>query len=335
MLVPTDPFHVFIPGGLSDHAIAVLTGAVDPCIVLGLDDPGADAGQYRILVSGRPKREQLEANPDLQAVIVPWAGVPPETRTLVEESFPHLTVHNLHHNADATAEMAFALLLAAAKFIVHDDRALRRHDWTPRYEPSRSLGLAGKTALVLGYGAIGQRVARMCRGMDMRVLATKRTATQVESPAQGIHIHPPQDLSTLLPQADAVIVCLPQTTETTGLLGGAELALLPPGAVLANIGRGPIVDQAALYAVLASGHLRAAGLDVWYNYPETEESRTHTPPADFPFHELDNVVMTPHRGGALEETETETLRMQALAHLLNTAAQGSPMPNRVDLGLGY
>ena len=334
MPVPTEPFHVLIPGGLSDHARAVLTAALDPSIVLGLDDPGADAGRYRVLVSGRPKREQLEANPDLQAVIVPWAGVPTETRTLMQE-FPHLTLHNQHHNADATAEMAFALLLAAAKFIVHDDRALRRHDWTPRYEPSRSLGLAGKTALVLGYGAIGQRVARMCRGMDMRVLATKRTATQVENPAEGIHVHPPQDLPDLLPQADAVIVCLPQTTETTGLLDASALALLPKGAVLANIGRGPIVDQAGLYAALTSGHLRAAGVDVWYTYPETKESRTHTPPADFPFHELDNVVMTPHRGGALEETETETLRMTALAHLLNTATQGLPIPNQIDLDLGY
>ena len=114
-------------------------------------------------------------------------------------------------------------------------------------------------------------------------------------------------------------------------------ALLPPGAVLANIGRGPIVDQAALYAALASGHLRAAGLDVWYTYPDEKAGRpiTHTPPADFPFHELNNVVMTPHRGGALEESETETLRMQALAVLLNRAAQGSSIPNRVDLGLGY
>ena len=70
-------------------------------------------------------------------MIVPWAGVPPETRTLVEETFPHLTVHNLHHNADATAELAFALLLAAAKFIVHDDRALRGLD--PAYGTCNSM----------------------------------------------------------------------------------------------------------------------------------------------------------------------------------------------------
>lgn len=329
-----DPFHIHIPDGLSDHAHAALTAALDPAVVLGLEDPGADAGRYRILVSGRPRREEIEANPNLRAVIVPWAGVPLETRTLVQE-FPHLTLHNLHHNADATAEMALALLLSAAKFIVHDDRALRRHDWTPRYEPSRSLGLAGRTALVLGYGAIGLRVARMCRGFDMNVLATKRTITQVESPGEGIFVHPPQDLPSLLPQADVVMVCLPQTQETEGLLGEKELALLPPGAVLVNIGRGPIVEEAALYIALASGRLRAAGLDVWYAYPEDKESRVNTRPSAFPFHELDNVVMTPHRGGALEESETETLRMQALAILLNAAAQGHALPNRVDLRLGY
>jgi phosphoglycerate dehydrogenase-like enzyme len=74
-------------------------------------------------------------------------------------------------------------------------------------------------------------------------------------------------------------------------------------------------------------------MDVWYNYPSDEESRTNTPPADYPFHELDNVVMSPHRGGGTRDTEV--LRMDALALALNAAARGEPIPNKIDLKAGY
>jgi phosphoglycerate dehydrogenase-like enzyme len=103
--------------------------------------------------------------------------------------------------------------------------------------------------------------------------------------------------------------------------------------VLINIARGPIVDEAALYNALRGGSLYGAGLDVWYNYPADEQSRSHTAPSYHPFHELDNVVMSPHRAGGSDETER--LRMAHLAELLNAAARGEPMPNRVNLQAGY
>ena len=130
-----------------------------------------------------------------------------------------------------------------------------------------------------------------------------------------------------------LIIALPLTPETEGLIGEMELASLPRGAVLVNVGRGPIIDAEALFNSLSEGHLRGAGLDVWYNYPPDSESQAYTPPADFPFHELDNVVMSPHRGGGSEDTGT--LRMIHLADLLNSAARGKPLPNRVDLEAGY
>ena len=117
------------------------------------------------------------------------------------------------------------------------------------------------------------------------------------------------------------------------MLGRAELARLPAGSVLVNVGRGPIVDQSALYEALSDGTLHAAGLDVWYNYPSSQESREETLPADLPFHALENVVMSPHRAGLTRETGR--LRMAHLAELLNAAAQGLPLPNKVNLEAGY
>lgn len=311
--------------------LASLWAQLDPAVSLTLGPERPTPAGYHVLVSGRAERADLTASPHLHTVIVPWAGIPLPLRQLLAD-FPHLALYNLHHNAAPVAELALALLLAAAKFIVPFDQSLRRHDWTPRYQPSPAELLDGKTALILGYGAIGQRVARACAALGMQVLATRRQITQAGSDGVA-KIHPPEALPHLLPQAHALIICLPQTPQTTGLLGAAELALLPAGAVLVNIGRGPIVDEAALYQALRAGQLRAAGLDVWYNYPAGAGDRPHTPASSFPFHELDNVVLSPHRGGATDETGR--LRMHHLARLLNGLARGETVRGRVDLAAGY
>jgi phosphoglycerate dehydrogenase-like enzyme len=247
-------------------------------------------------------------------------------------NYPNVSLHNLHYNDTTTAELGFALLLSAAKFVPSMDRALRKHDWTPRYDPSPAMLLKGKTALVLGYGAIGQEMARMCKGMGMTVLATRRNPKATTDDFAD-EIHAGDKLAELLPRANFLLICLPHTPETDGLIGQKELDLLPQPAVLVNIGRGKVVQQEALYKALKNGRLHAAGIDVWYNYPEDEAGWAHTEPADFPFHELDNIVISPHRGGAT--MESEPLRMADLARLLNAAARGEPMPNQVSLERGY
>lgn len=245
--------------------------------------------------------------------------------------FPQIALHNLHHNAAPVAEMAVALLLAAGKRLLPFDRSLREHRWLPRNGSNEGPLLEGKTVLILGYGAIGRRVARICQAMDMRALATRRR--RVPAQEDGVLIYGPDALQGLLSQANALIICLPMTENTEGLVGREELALLPPDAVLVNVGRGPIVQEQALFEALRDGQLGAAGLDVWYNYPEERDGRTPVPPANFPFHELENVVMSPHRAGGSDDTER--LRLEHLARTLRAAVRGEELPNRVDLGRGY
>jgi phosphoglycerate dehydrogenase-like enzyme len=271
------------------------------------------------------------ASSTLRALIVPFAGVPAKTRELLSE-FPGVAVHNLHHNAAPTAETAVGLLLAAAKSLVPCDRSLRNHDWTPRYTMGHSVELSGKTALVIGLGAIGRHVARALKGLGMRVVATRRTPAATDDP-DADEVRPADALETLLPQASAVVVCVPSTEHTTGLLGPKQLALLPNDAVLVNVSRGPVIEERALYEALKNKRLFAAGLDVWYSYPEDEAARTHTAPSEFPFHELDNVVLSPHRAAHVKGTEEA--RMRHLATLLQAYARGDELPNRVDLALGY
>jgi phosphoglycerate dehydrogenase-like enzyme len=286
--------------------------------------------ETHILIAGRPERQHLTAAPGLQSLIIPYAGLSKPTGALLRE-FPQISVHNLHHNAPMTAEMALALMLAAVKRIVPVDRAFREDNWRPRYEGDPSLVLDGKTALILGYGAIGQVVGRVCRALGMTVLGVRRRVTE-DMPDT---VYPVEKLRELLPRAQVLICCLPGTPETAGLIGTLEIDLLPRDALVVNVGRGEVIDQAALYHALRSGHLYAAGLDVWYNYPADAEARSSTPPADYPFARLDNVVMSPHRAGGGGTDEVELRRMNALAASLNAAARGGPIPHRIDLQAGY
>ncbi|MCA8916161.1 MAG: hydroxyacid dehydrogenase [Planctomycetes bacterium] len=281
-----------------------------------------------VLVCGRPEREWIEALPGLQKLVIPFAGLPAATVDVMRE-FPHVAVHNLHHNAAATAELAITLLLAAAKSVVPINAQLRSGDWSARGNMGRALQLDGRSALVLGYGAIGRRVARTCTVLGMKV----RAVTRREHADSEHELHRPEALARLLPQADALVVCLPATTETEGLLGREQLELLPPSAIVVNVARGPIIDEAALFDVLKRRSIFAAGLDVWWNYPQSEQDWGSTLPSSQPFHELENVVMSPHRGGHVSDTETQ--RMLALAELLNAVARGEQVPNQVDLAAGY
>jgi len=315
-----------------DDALKHLTGSLDPsvCVTAGAASLEHDV---EVLVNGRPSEQQLAACSELKALIIPYAGVPAETRNLLMESYPDLPVYNLHHNAVAASELAFALFLAAAKTLIPVDRKFRTHDWRSRYDGAPIALMEGKTVVILGFGAIGSRLATMCLALGMKVHAVRRHADG-HCP-ETIHLHNLNDLPSLLPIADALFIALPLTAETEGLIGAEEMCLLPPSCVLVNIARGAIVNEEALYLALKEQQITAAGIDVWYNYPSTPESRANTRPSQFPFHELDNVVMSPHRGGAFRLEELERRRMTDLAHTLNAIARGEEIPHRVDLRAGY
>lgn len=294
--------------------------------------PEEEAHLAQVLVSGRPSKEQL-ASSHLTHLIIPWAGLPTSTRQLLT-GYPQIRVHNLHHNAQAVAEMALGLLLACARLIIPFDQKLRQGDWTPRYERrSDTLGLHGKTALILGYGAIGQKLAHICHAIGMTIWATRQSVTQ-PTHDDVAHIYPASSLHQLLKQADVLLICLPHTPQTENLIGARELALLGSKGILINIGRAAVVEEQALYEALRDKTIHSAGLDVWYNYPSNTEKRTQTLPSNAPFHQLENVVFSPHRAGGVDDTEPT--RLQHLAHLLNQIAKDPQTKfNQIHLNAGY
>ena len=322
--------HYYIDPGTK--ALEILHANLNPGIQLCAGEELPPQPDFQVLINGTPKKEHLSASAQLHSLVIPYAGFPGSTRTLLAD-FPHLNVYNLHHNAAPTAEMAIALLLAAAKFRLPIDRKFRENNWVPRYETNPALLLEGKTALILGFGHIGQRVGLVCQALGMQVIGVRRSQNAHLVHGLQAEVYPIDQLDQLLPRSHVLIVTLPITAHTEGLVGARHLSRMLPGGLLVNVGRGRVVDQAALYQALTDGTLSAAGVDVWYNYPDSPDQRASTPPSDHPFHELDNIVMSPHRGGG--SRDTEKLRMQHLAELLNDLHNGNPNSNHVDINAGY
>lgn len=291
-----------------------------------------EPADYDVLIAAFPPRDLLEASPNLKALIIPFAGPPQPTQKLLRD-FPHVSVHNTPYNHVATAETALALLLASAKFITRGDRELRRGDWSLRYSEQPQLVLNGKTALILGYGRIGQHMAPVCNALGMEVIGLRRTLRPEDERDKNATVLEVSQLSTVLPKADVLLIALPETSETIGLINGEALNQLPDGAVLVNVGRGAVVDEGALYQALVSRKLAAAGLDVWYRYPRDEKRRTNTLPSQYPFHDLENVVLSPHKAGWLGREDDS--RMVFLTQMLNAYAAGDELPHKVSLKLGY
>lgn len=176
----------------------------------------------------------------------------------------------------STAELALTLILASLRGIPDWVRAQDRHEWKPGWRPA----LADKRVLLVGYGAIGQAIERRLLPFEVEVVRVARSARD------GVHAI--TELPQLLPTADVVVLVVPLTEETRGLVDAAFLAAMPDGALLVNVARGPVVDNEALLAELRAGRLRAA-VDVVDPEPVRE---------GHPFWEAPGLLISPHVGGA-------------------------------------
>jgi glyoxylate reductase len=199
-----------------------------------------------------------------------------------------------------TADLAWALIMAAARRIAEAERHLRAGKWRS-WSPQLMLGqdVHGATLGIIGFGRIGQAVARRAGGFGMRILYADTEPRPEAEQALGAER---AELAELLRQSDFVTIHTPLTPETRHLIGPAELALMKPTAVLVNTARGPVVEESALAAALRQGRIFAAGLDVF----ETEPL-----PMDSPLLGLDNVVLLPHIGSASVATRARMARMAA------------------------
>ena len=215
--------------------------------------------------------------------------------------------------AKATADVAFALLMSAARRIGESERWVRGGQWTLAFHPLRWLGadVHDKTLGIVGLGQIGLEMAKRGHGFDMKILYNSRTR-RPELEAQHGLVY--ADLPTLLSESDFVSLHVPLTPETHHYIGAAELRMMKPSAVLVNSARGPVVDSRALYTALKEGWIYAAGLDVTDPEPI---------PADDSLLTLENVVIVPHIGSASLTSRSEMCLLAA--RNLIAGLEGKPL----------
>jgi phosphoglycerate dehydrogenase-like enzyme len=189
-------------------------------------------------------------------------------------------------------------ILALTREFSRLDAALRQGDWQSQWAvgmrpPPVWPELAGRTIGIVGYGRIGQAIARRARAFDMQVCAIRREFGRSAADDLAL-LGGPDILDTVLERSDYLVVSLPANPQTVGWIGAAQLRRLKPSAYLINVGRAETVDEDALYDALARRTIAGAALDVWYRYPRKPGAAA---PANRPFHELPNVLMTPHVSG--------------------------------------
>ncbi|MEX2610096.1 MAG: D-2-hydroxyacid dehydrogenase [Gemmatimonadota bacterium] len=222
------------------------------------------------------------------------------------------------------AESALAMMLHFARGLDVAVRAQADGRWSADAwaagAPAREL--SGATLVVVALGGVGRELAVRARALGMRVLAVRRSGT--DGP-EGVEVHAGEGaLGQVLPHADYLALTLPGTVETRGLIGAAELAALPAGAVVVNVGRGEVLDEGALVQALRSGRLRGAGLDVFATEPL---------PASSPLWELPNVLLTPHVSATSQRFWERETRL--IVENVGRYLGGEALVNEVELARGY
>jgi phosphoglycerate dehydrogenase-like enzyme len=223
-------------------------------------------------------------------------------------------------NAVAIAEFALGRLIQDAKRFREIEALQVKHVWDPLYGRQ----LAGTTLGLVGLGAINGAVARRAHAMEMRVLATRRSATPGATAPDVDELYPTSELHAMLGQCDAVIAAVPETPETVGLIDARAIAAMKPGAFFCNVGRGSLVDEAALIDALRSGHLRAAALDVASEEPL---------PPEHPLWDAPNLLLSYHCSSSPSALFANLHRL--VRDNLRRYLDGEPLANEVDLQRGY
>ena len=239
---------------------------------------------------------------------------------------------NNHGHAFIIAEYGFALLNAATKELIPINQMMRKGEWFPR--KYQSITLFNKTLLFLGYGEIAKNFKKLIEPFKMKLLAIKRTREIDDS---EVEVFLPEEKLQAISQADFIFNSLPKTENTINFLNKKEFDMMRPNTIVINVGRGDTINAEALYNALKDKKIKGAAIDTWYIYPDSRGGEKQEPlpcfPSEYPFHELDNIIMSPHRAWVTDLSLFEITK--ELLHNINRFIRGEKLVNVVDLDEGY
>ncbi len=282
-----------------------------------------------IVIGGRLSDDQLKKMNSLKFHQTFATGIDRHNLAYYKEN--NIILCNNHSHADIIAEYAFVLMLSIAKNIVANDQMFRKGLWDPYKH--KAVTLYNKKVLFLGYGAIAQEIKKLCKPFDVKFMAVKKTTSKVKD----VEIFLSTQKRKALKNADFIVNTLPLTDETRDFLNTADFEIMKDTAYVVNVGRGATINEKALYEALKEKRIAGAGIDVWYNYPKSRASGKKEPvpcyPSEYPFDELDNIVMTAHRAWVSDMPWFENTK--EIVRNVARYMKGKEPKNIVDLNEGY
>ena len=292
-------------------------------------------GEAQAVLGGMLSEPVVAAAKHIKLFQIPWTGVDNIDFSLLQKHNIDC-VCNSHSNGAVVAEHALALYFAVAKKIAYHDAQLRTGNWN-RVAPEGndvspfSRSLSSQKIVLVGYGAVNRGIHRLMSGFSPQITIVNRSG-QVKGESAGAEISSYENITSTLTGADAVFIAVPLTSGTKGFFNESCFNALNERTIVVNVARGTVIDEQALYSALSEQHIYGAGIDTWYNYPKPGESNSTPPSANFPFHELNNLVMSPHRAGYVDSGFPH---LDDAIENLNNLHSNKPLINRLSVEHRY
>jgi phosphoglycerate dehydrogenase-like enzyme len=323
---------------MDNHTVLVLANPIEPQLAM-LEALPPETG-----IAVGNTAEAFERAAETASVLLHWSssgavlrqvfGMCPQLRWVHSRAaglddvlFPELIASSvtLTNGSGVFSPPLAEFALGAILYFAQGFRRLVRNQMAGVWAPADIAEIAGRTAGIVGYGDIGRAVATRLRAMGMQVLAVRRQAPAPDAADPlASRVYGPDGLLEMLVQCDYVVVTAPLTPATRGMIGAREFAAMKPGAVILNLGRGPVIDEAAMIQALTENRIQGAALDVFSTEPL---------PPGHPFYQLENVLLSPH--SADHTPDWLERAMQFFLTQFERFAKGEPLRNVVEKTRGY
>lgn len=286
--------------------------------------PGID-----VFIGNTFNMEMKEAADSLKLILLPGAGY----EKIEFDALPDgCIVANAHEHEKAIAEWVIMAMIALDRKVIEAHRTLSNGSWemSPLAGGPLLSELEGRTLGILGLGRIGKKAAQLARAFDMRIVAATRTLPSGDELSKlGLdYVVPIYEVDKVLTDSDFLLLSLPLSDETDGIINESTLSRMKPTAFLINVSRAGLANEAALYNALRNGQIAGAALDVWYSEPKGPDDYPQA--ANLPFWELDNVIVSPHTSGAT--TGLAQRRLTLFGSQVDRLVRGEPLLNVIHHG---
>lgn len=284
-----------------------------------------------VLLGNLVSKDILDKALKLKLIQVPWTGIDFLDFDLLKKY--NFKVCNSHSNALVVAEHAIALMFDIAKKISFHDKMLRNGIWNRLYDKTGvspfSKKIFNSNIAIVGYGAIGRKIRELLSGFQSKFHIVDTNNISLKE--KDVNYHHPANISEVLRSSEIVFISVPLTDKTKGMVSANFFNDMNDNAILINISRGEVINEEDLYNALESKIINGAAIDTWFNYPNAQ-SKNVLPSKEFPFHKLNNLVMSPHRAGYIEG---ELPHLSDAIENLNNLALGKELINVVSLENKY